>query len=563
MSTLDYVIFAIVAIIAIGFVIWIALKDRRPNPTPKPVDPDVPVPTPEPEPDVPDTPDTPDTPDEPVEPDTPDEPVNPEPTPEPEPQPDPEEVLFQVYFDTLINHFRDVIVIDNESLTYNYLKELVREAKTQFIKGESCNNLPIIYKEQNFPQVYDFYGNSGDEEDALNTLCAWLVAMQLAEISPINRTKLLKIGYEIAYDRYSNVYGYKFKTDPNIARIVAGTIYAAMRGLKQPDIEAMRKECGDYKYSKSLEELGDGDRDKVSPEDFFTDFREFMPTAPGPYAPGYKDRPDNTYPSEERDDYNNLKVDRDIHEMVIEMYNLTVMEHYQETVQAIADKEADREHLFGPNRQTEHYHFHPVFGEDTIGIELKDDGDLANLVSMAITASSASRGILQSATVDPKQYGRLRPGCSWKQEAKKNSKTDDRRNILTNFEIEDGDGSPTGYYDSNGNWVYKDAISSPADFEEYQKNALWANSYPSGHSAGIMGGAMVLIELMPDRADVILKAANQYAVNRTIARYHWTSDTINGRVLGAATNAVAHAASDYDELLNAARRELKVGTKGG
>lgn len=53
-----------------------------------------------------------------------------------------------------------------------------------------------------------------------------------------------------------------------------------------------------------------------------------------------------------------------------------------------------------------------------------------------------------------------------------------------------------------------------------------------------------------------MSAANAFAVNRTVARYHWTSDTINGRVLGSATNAVSHAASDYDDLLNNARKEL-------
>ena len=124
------------------------------------------------------------------------------------------------------------------------------------------------------------------------------------------------------------------------------------------------------------------------------------------------------------------------------------------------------------------------------------------------------------------------------------------------FEIEDGDGSPTGYYDENGNWVYMNGIHNPEEFNEKSKSQLYANSYPSGHSAGIIGSAMVLVELFPDKADVILRAANQFAVNRTIARYHWTSDTINGRVLGTATNAVAHASSDYDDMLAKARKEL-------
>ncbi len=64
------------------------------------------------------------------------------------------------------------------------------------------------------------------------------------------------------------------------------------------------------------------------------------------------------------------------------------------------------------------------------------------------------------------------------------------------------------------------------------------------------------MELMPQLADKIMRAANQFAVNRTVARYHWTSDTINGRVLGSATNAVSHAASDYEELLEKSRKQL-------
>jgi hypothetical protein len=67
---------------------------------------------------------------------------------------------------------------------------------------------------------------------------------------------------------------------------------------------------------------------------------------------------------------------------------------------------------------------------------------------------------------------------------------------------------------------------------------------------------MGMIELMPKIADKIMYAANLFAVNRTIARYHWNSDTINGRVLGSATNAVCHAASDYDELLNKAKKDI-------
>jgi hypothetical protein len=74
----------------------------------------------------------------------------PEPTPEPptpEPQPDPEEEVFNAYFKTLMEHFSDVVTIGEDTVTYSYLKDLVREAKTQFTKKESAFGLPVIYTE--------------------------------------------------------------------------------------------------------------------------------------------------------------------------------------------------------------------------------------------------------------------------------------------------------------------------------------------------------------------------------------------------------------------------------
>ena len=93
------------------------------------------------------------------------------------------------------------------------------------------------------------------------------------------------------------------------------------------------------------------------------------------------------------------------------------------------------------------------------------------------------------------------------------------------------------------------------DFQKF----LFANSYPSGHSAMGMGAALILMEIMPDRADKILKAANQFAINRTIARYHWNSDTIQGRVLATAQIPVLHAVTNFniDKLINKAKKEYK------
>jgi acid phosphatase (class A) len=66
----------------------------------------------------------------------------------------------------------------------------------------------------------------------------------------------------------------------------------------------------------------------------------------------------------------------------------------------------------------------------------------------------------------------------------------------------------------------------------------------------------MLMEVMPDKADLILRELNEFAYNRTICRYHWTSDTINGRIVGAVTSAILRAAKDFDELLETAKSEL-------
>lgn len=472
----------------------------------------------------------------------------PEPTPEPEPAPEPKPT-YDAEYESYLDAFAPVIKIGRDTENYRYMKLLYDEARAQYYGKVSLNGIPQILEIKNFMSMPATYGDKEDEDKAFDTLIGFLFAMHLAELTPKSRTALGKIGYELGrYDRYSNIYGYSYDSDPNNMRLMAGVLYAAMRGTLKPDTDAMRKEVCGTKYEKTLAELASGTRIEVGENDFFTDLREFMPTAPAPYAPNYSTRPDKTYPDEPRDEYGNLKVDRDVHEAVVRTYNLDS----QDAVQAIADKEGEKEHLFGEDRYTEHYHFKPVFGKDVLGVTVDPESTLGKFASSVFSASNSARGILQAANITPVQYGRLRPACSWEQEACKNSSTDDRRNALVEVEIEDNDGckdtpNTFGHYDKDGYWVYTQTEKD--QYAETQKNTLYANSYPSGHSAGIMGVALLLIELFPQRTDKILEAAVNFSLSRSKARYHWLSDIINGRVLGTWQNAVSHAASDYDELL--------------
>ena len=440
---------------------------------------------------------------------------------------------------------------------YNYLYDLFHEARTQYLGKVSVNGIPTIYKKENFPTIYDYYGEKGDEWSAFKTLIGWLFALALAELRPQSRDALFKLGYEYGgYNKYSDIYGYKFEYDPNVARMAASALYAAMRGTLSYNWSELRKDLAGLINDESLEDIKESDSLLFGEYDFYVDLREFMPTAPGPYAPNYKRRPDETYPNEEKTDDKNLQMDRDIHEFIVENCNLGNNVFNNRVVQAIADKEGDLNHLFGEDRQYKDYKFHAVFGPSTIGITISPDGNIAKLCKLCQYISSYQRDVLQSADVTPKQYGRLRPGCSWEKEATPHSDTDDRWNALCNFEIEDNDGCPTGYYNRDNEWVYPDEIKSEKEFVKYFQKRLYANSYPSGHSAGIYGVALTLIKLMPYKADLILRAANAFAVSRTIARYHWTSDTINGRILGAIANALCGSVEEYNELMDICRKEL-------
>lgn len=488
---------------------------------------------------------------------------------EPEkPKEEPEEETDIKIFLKCLASFSGYINKDEVSQSRNYLYELYTEAEYQYYLGLSSHKLPILYKEENFPNIYNFYGEEGDEEKVFKTLVGWLFAMQLAELRPQDRTAIYKIGYELGgYDKDTALYGWKFKYDPNVARMVAAAIYAAMRGVCKPDIETMREECGGISISDTIEEVRNSDSFDLN-NSYYIDLREFMPTAPGPYAPHYQDRSKiggYPFPNDLKTDDYNLVVDKDIREAIIKLYNLDNFEYKsttveQKTVQAIADKDANYNHLFGKERNVDGYTFQPVFTEEDLGCAIYPTlaKELCSMVDDVLHIGSYQRCILQGHEdqMYPPQYGRLRPGCSWEREAHRHSDDDNRQNVLVNFPIEENDGNPTGYYNKDGDWTNKDGIHSPEEYEDVMKDELWANSYPSGHSAGIMAVVLLLIELLPFKADKLLSAANKFAINRTIARYHWNSDTIQGRILATCISPIIRCCTDFNERLEIIKKYL-------
>ena len=135
---------------------------------------------------------------------------------------------------------------------------------------------------------------------------------------------------------------------------------------------------------------------------------------------------------------------------------------------------------------------YPVFGKHNIGIEIPTDGAIANMIDQLSVNCSWSRDPLLN-----QEYGRRRPGMG-KKDGTRNS--DPNQRALVNYAIEEGDGHTTGYYNKDGEYIYNDG-SHIGDYVDYFQKQLYANSYPSGHSAYIWGTALFLIQVMPDRME--------------------------------------------------------------
>jgi acid phosphatase (class A) len=81
-------------------------------------------------------------------------------------------------------------------------------------------------------------------------------------------------------------------------------------------------------------------------------------------------------------------------------------------------------------------------------------------------------------------------------------------------------------------------------------------SYPSGHNAIGWAWALILAEIAPDRADLVLARGRAFGQSRVICNVHWQSDASEGRTMGAAAVARMHADRDFRADLIAARAEL-------
>lgn len=98
--------------------------------------------------------------------------------------------------------------------------------------------------------------------------------------------------------------------------------------------------------------------------------------------------------------------------------------------------------------------------------------------------------------------------------------------------------------------------NTPTCSPESEKHLREDGSYPSGHAAIGWAWALILAEVFPEQANVILKRGEEFGISRSVCNVHWHSDVLAGRMMGAAVVARLHANADFMIDLEAAKKEI-------
>ena len=121
-------------------------------------------------------------------------------------------------------------------------------------------------------------------------------------------------------------------------------------------------------------------------------------------------------------------------------------------------------------------------------------------------------------------------------------------------EEEDADSkSAKTYFHRDRPWIVDSSIKTCVAV----KPGPAANSYPSGHTTLGFSMGVVLASLMPEKAQVILARASEFAEHRLVCGVHFRSDIVAGQEFGTVLALRLMQKPGFKAEMDAARAELR------
>ena len=513
-------------------------------------------------------------------------------------------------FQELINIFNDIlkdngngpISYEETPTTYNYLNEIYNLCVEEW---ENPNSKLFI--EETYPEVYDYHGdNTTYHELAFVAMKAWIFAMCLTEIVPTSgeytntQTQLFQKAYELGGGRELPLFGdYEIHSDPMIARYAAGILYAANRSKYTfEDIEIMRNElAGDFINKSDWEglEYSSPDNKSIGNLGYLVNSEEIFPSAPGPYIiDTIEDRPkpfeegqdsELFCMDESEDDWKvyNYKMDIEIDDFITKTFNFG-SETYN-TVDGWENQTREKQLtlLHAAIMPTAYDRY--FFGSRRIkfvGVHdsIDDEGNTFNKYEFVETDEDLSDDVFdiigpfadfESKMFSPDgEFGTNTPAMDFFQKVMEIADNSRFPSYHTEYGRRRPLGGPTHgstRHPLNGHplngLLNCSACAIFADNEYYYENNKSGDdfphdsprSYPSGHAAMTWTNALMLTQMFGDVDKTIkyLSEAYKVGVGRNIGRYHWTSDTIYGRLFATFTLPLINAMRGLQDEYNRAK----------
>ena len=470
------------------------------------------------------------------------------------------------------------ISYDSTPNTYDYLKEMYDFALAEWDDTDSK-----LFSKETYPEIYDYRGDNTEYNEVARTaMLTWVIAMCLTELAPNSggltnaQTQYFHKAYNLAGGRNIPLYGdYDMHSDVMIARYAAGAVYALNRGKYTfNDIENLRSEIGSSSIDASeWAELGyySPDGKSIGEIGYIVNSDAIIPSGPGPYTvdsdpnrpkPFEEGQPDSQFYMEEHNEdwyLYNYKKDVEIDNYIVNNYNMGSYTYnpdsgYGEWETYDKDKRLTLIHATVMPFATDHYFFGSRRVKFTgVGYDSKYDFwkynfDLTNEPTSDenvydVTGPFAEfegklfyggygvtptmefiQNVMDMADNSRyptyhTEYGRRRPlGGVTPGSARAGEINGHPLNGLLNGSI------GRFFADSEeGYEKYSDCDDFPHD---------GPRTYPSGHAAMTWTDAMLFAQMFGDKDKAVefMKAAYKIGVGRTIGRYHWTSDTLYGRL---------------------------------